>query len=490
MANILIPAPPITGPWYIDREDCIGDSLAFINANTNFFASRINTLSSLVLATSAFSRGLSGLSTPTLTLNYNSLTNRISGEVPNNSINSIKLGGDILQSGRALLTSARLSALADTSFTSLAPSQALIWNGTSWTNQTVAIGGASLTEGSKNDIVVTSNPLGSNLANVWTINTGVVTETKIGAEAVTETKIGTEAVTETKIGTGAVTPTKLSTGAPSWNLFGNVGIGTTSPTVRLDVRGDAAHLTSSSTGGNTPHFFLINSSGATLNAFGPGVVFSNNVSGSNPFIITQFQNADSALQISRYTSPFTNFLTLTQTGNIGIGTTAPNQRLTVVGNISAVGNINTSGNITTTSNISAIGNISSTGNITTTSNISATGNINTTGVVQIFSTANNEIRIGQDPGSIEIIKSDGAPYIDFKSLSSEDYDCRIQQNNNGLIFATGGNNLAEERMRITNSGNVGIGIDDPNTELHIQGTVTANKYIALEDYALFSSLWG
>ncbi len=44
MANIFIPSPPLSGPWYIDREDCIGDSLSYINANTNYLASKIETL--------------------------------------------------------------------------------------------------------------------------------------------------------------------------------------------------------------------------------------------------------------------------------------------------------------------------------------------------------------------------------------------------------------------------------------------------------------
>jgi hypothetical protein len=45
MASTFTPSTPITGPWAIDREDCIGDSLGYLNANTNFFGVRVNSLS-------------------------------------------------------------------------------------------------------------------------------------------------------------------------------------------------------------------------------------------------------------------------------------------------------------------------------------------------------------------------------------------------------------------------------------------------------------
>lgn len=52
MANTFTPAAPISGPWYIDREDCIGDSLQYINANTNYLGvqiqSNLNTLNTRI----------------------------------------------------------------------------------------------------------------------------------------------------------------------------------------------------------------------------------------------------------------------------------------------------------------------------------------------------------------------------------------------------------------------------------------------------------
>jgi hypothetical protein len=48
MANTTtIPYLPVAGPYYIDREDCLGDSLKYINDNTNYFASITNKAVSL-----------------------------------------------------------------------------------------------------------------------------------------------------------------------------------------------------------------------------------------------------------------------------------------------------------------------------------------------------------------------------------------------------------------------------------------------------------
>lgn len=46
MAFVFTPTCPGTGPWYIDREDCIGDSLVYINANTGYLDCKVNSLSS------------------------------------------------------------------------------------------------------------------------------------------------------------------------------------------------------------------------------------------------------------------------------------------------------------------------------------------------------------------------------------------------------------------------------------------------------------
>ena len=56
-------------------------------------------------------------------------------------------------------------------------------------------------------------------------------------------------------------------------------------------------------------------------------------------------------------------------------------------------------------------------------------------------------------GSLELCRTDANGFIDFKSALSEDYDCRIQQSSNGLIFQTGGNGSTATALTLNSSRN-------------------------------------
>ncbi len=70
--------------------------------------------------------------------------------------------------------------------------------------------------------------------------------------------------------------------------------------------------------------------------------------------------------------------------------------------------------------------------------------------------------LSQD-GSLELFRSTGNPYIDFKSIISEDYDCRIEEyvngNDAGLRISTGGNGQASVALDITTDGHLMPGAD-------------------------------
>jgi hypothetical protein len=78
-------------------------------------------------------------------------------------------------------------------------------------------------------------------------------------------------------------------------------------------------------------------------------------------------------------------------------------------------------------------------------------------------------------GGIELTKTAGDAYIDFRTSTSEDYDCRIAQVSNGLRFYTGGDTTSSERMRIDSSGQVGIGTATPAATLDVVGTFSVAK---------------
>lgn len=206
--------------YKIGKEWCMGDTVKVFNNNFVNIDSRIDGLSSnLYSGLSAYVSSYNVVDSTTIDLTYSTALNRLSGEVINGSINTTKLGGDILQAGKALLTAVSLSALRDIRITNLADNNVLTWSSVSgvWINlpSQGGGGGVGVTVGDKGDISVTE----FNNQQSWTIDTG--------------------AVTETKIADNAVSPAKLSLGGPRWIGSGNVGIaGAANASVALTVYGN------------------------------------------------------------------------------------------------------------------------------------------------------------------------------------------------------------------------------------------------------------
>jgi hypothetical protein len=91
-------------------------------------------------------------------------------------------------------------------------------------------------------------------------------------------------------------------------------------------------------------------------------------------------------------------------------------------------------------------------------------------ILSANSGATNGVQINGTEGALELFRSDSVAYIDFKTSTAEDVDCRIQQQSNGLAFSTGGNGAVAERMRITSAGDVGIGTSSPGFKFDVSGT--------------------
>ena len=91
-------------------------------------------------------------------------------------------------------------------------------------------------------------------------------------------------------------------------------------------------------------------------------------------------------------------------------------------------------------------------------------------------------------GALEIWRDNSDAYIDFKSGTGEDFDCRIQQASNGLNFVTGGNgNATQVSLEVLSGGDVKA---SSGSVYDIKGnlrTVPLNDQQASANYDLIST---
>ena len=210
---------------------------------------------------------------------------------------------------------------------------------------------------------------------------------------------------------------------------GNVGIGTTNPVYTLDVNGSFNALTSGvyltyNSGiiyhGSSYYQFPSGSYYLLYGRTGMGLIF-----GSNNAEVGRFDLS----------------------GNLGIGTTAPAEKLHVTQNI-ALGL--TGGSIGDTNNI-------------------------------LFPTVNGGTHAGVPNGIYYTKKGNWGGQIDIRTSYDWGYstdNAKISLNGaegNGITFSTGASALGStERVRITSDGNVGIGTSTPVAALHTFGTGIIN----------------
>lgn len=225
---------------------------------------------------------------------------------------------------------------------------------------------------------------------------------------------------------------------------------------------------------------------------------------------------------------------VTDTGNVGIGVEDPAERLTVNGNISSNGSLFvrdlSANNLTVSGNISASGSLTINGNTTLGDNnldtltlngtsVSIPNNLNFDANTLFIDAVNNRVGIGTntpeqalhvlkasagtvtaDPNSIAVFEGSGSNHISILTPDSQTGGVVFgspsdnvgsylswNHDNNALKLATAKTagfiqlltNSEVEAVRITNSGNVGIGTTVPGEKLTVNGAISASEGIIL-----------
>lgn len=212
---------------------------------------------------------------------------------------------------------------------------------------------------------------------------------------------------------------------------GNIGIGTTTPSTILDIND------SSSTQKNV-EFTIRNGN------FGWWKMTSSNTNNAG---FLRFSSGNSSL------TPLTlNGLN----GNVGIGTQTPNERLTVVGNISATGTITSLSGITLANNAPIA--------LSDNSGVERTAlYMDTFNTMYLASGATGFLRI-QPAGNVSIGSPSGNPGSKLSVVGNASI---------GAAYST----IAAPENGLIVSGNVGIGTQTPNERLTVAGNISATGRI-------------
>ena len=154
---------------------------------------------------------------------------------------------------------------------------------------------------------------------------------------------------------------------------------------------------------------------------------------------------------------------IVSSGNVGLGTTNPAQKLTVAGNALLTGDSNRTVSIAMQPD-------------NTTAGASLT--------IQAGSASSSGIPFQARPGGDLILQAGNGYNASLPDMDGGDLILRsganwISASDNGgdIVLQTGAaNNTFVERVRVLENGNVGIGVTNPSTALQVNGTVTATGF--------------
>ena len=277
-----------------------------------------------------------------------------------------------------------------------------------------------------------------------------------------------------KIGTSALeTNTRLTIDAS-----GNVGIGTSSPSAKLDV-----------IGANESIINAINLNCATFPSSvgdGSAITFGHSVTETGARIrnYATSTNAGHLILETNNGSGLTERIRILNSGNVGIGNTSPTALLDVDG--SAI--FNESGaakNFRVESD-----NSTAMLYVDGTNDKVGIGTSTPTGRFEVYNTTQNDLTIYTSDGSGWISFVPNLGYISYNDISSDgDMGIIFSADNNavaqanGFVIAPHNASGSAQGIKIMENGKVGIGTSSPGYLLTVNGQPGANGYTAFTNYS-------
>ena len=327
------------------------------------------------------------------------------------------------------------------------------------------------------------NATNSTVTNVVATNVSsgtlnLTTGLTAGSAQITNSNVTTET-----IGTARITTSLLAIGNSNTvgNIFttgGNVGIGTSSPSYKLDVRDGTINS-------NKPFLNLANNAGGAGNQVGINLQPYDVRTGGPSSQIISIDDSNASAHLTFWTAPTGTSsgslerMRIQNGGNVGIGTTSPNYKLHVIGDINYTGSLYQNGSLFSGSSqwLNSGSNIYfSTGNVgigTTSPSAKLHVQGDTLGGIYNTTSVTN--------GNILLTNNIGGGVIQFQDINHSIWGRKGYDNQTDVLqirefdqiqFWTGGLIQNQSiRMLIGSTGNVGIGTVTPVSPLHVAGNV-------------------
>ena len=273
---------------------------------------------------------------------------------------------------------------------------------------------------------------------------------------------------------------------------GNVGIGTTSPQTKLHVNAGSARIDGGTYNLTVDHGAGSGSAGVVLQSTGSNLPFVRWTDGTN---INAGIRATSAKALKFQTNGFNDRMTIDSSGNVGIGTTSPVAALHVQSSSTKLFLSNTDyNNATSTGSGMILQTGASSGNTygmiysfqagnTSYANLVVPGGNVGIGTTNMYARLN--VRATSHNNGISVNRqadNTAAIYIGNDGGSNP----VLAANNADMLFGRDLSGTFTERMRLTNSGSLGIGTTSPGYKIHSHSS-GINNYMQITSATTGSS---